>query len=63
MSRTDILERKADILQWIEENQSKAFICRQLKCKPEILNSYLQKMGIIYSGNKGSKGKPSQVKG
>ena len=61
--RTDILERKADILQWIEENQSKAFICRQLKCKPETLNSYLQKMGIIYSGNKGLKGKTSQEKG
>ena len=54
--RTDILERKEDILQWIEKNQSKAFICKQLKCKPETLNSYLKKMGIEYSGNKGGKG-------
>jgi hypothetical protein len=56
MPRTDILERKEEILQWIAENQSKAFICRQLKCKPETLNSYLEKMGIFYEGNKGLKG-------
>lgn len=31
--RTDILERKNDILQWIEENQSKAFMCKELSCK------------------------------
>ncbi len=56
MARTDILERKEEILQWIEQNQSKAFICRQLKCKLETLNSYLEKMGIVYEGNKGGKG-------
>ena len=54
--RTDILERKEDILNWIKENQSKAFICRELKCKQETLNSYLQKMGITYTGNPGGKG-------
>lgn len=54
--RTDILERKEDILKWIEENQSKAFICRELKCKPETLNSYLKQMGIEYAGNKSGKG-------
>ena len=54
--RTDILERKEEILQWIEDKQSKAYMCNQLKCKPETLNSYLQKMGIDYSGNQGSKG-------
>lgn len=54
--RNDILERKADILQWIDENQSKAFICRQLKCKPETLNSYLKKMEIEYKGNQSGKG-------
>lgn len=56
MARKDILQRKAEIMQWIEENQSKAYICRQLKCKPETLNSYLAKMGIEYQGNKGLKG-------
>lgn len=56
MARKDILQRKAEIIQWIEENQSKAYMCRELKCKPETLNSYLEKMGIEYKGNKGLKG-------
>lgn len=56
LRRTDILERKEDILKWIEEHQSKAYICRQLGCKPETLNSYLKQMGINYEGNMGGKG-------
>lgn len=56
--RTDILKREQEIRQWISETQSKAFICRQLKCKPETLNSYLKKMGIVYGGNKSGKGFP-----
>lgn len=56
--REDILERKEEILQWINERQSKAFICRQLLCKPETLNSYLKKMGIEYKGRQNhNKGK------
>ena len=54
--RTDIIERKSEIEQWIAENQSKAFMCRELKCKPETLNSYLKKLNIEYSGNQGGKG-------
>ena len=54
--RTDILERKEEILKWIEQNQSKAYMCRELKCKPETLNSYLKKMNISYQGNQGMKG-------
>lgn len=54
--RTDILDHKDQILQWISEHQSKAFICRQLHCKPETLNSYLQQMNIVYEGNQGLKG-------
>lgn len=54
--RNDILERKKDILKWIDEHQSKAYICRQLQCKPETLNSYLEKMNIIYAGNQSGKG-------
>ena len=54
--RTDILERKNEILQWIEENQSKAFICKQLSCKQETLNNYLKKMNIEYKGNQAGKG-------
>ena len=56
--RNDILERKNDILEWIAQNQSKAFICRELHCKPETLNSYLKQMEIEYNGNKGGKGFP-----
>ena len=54
--RTDILERKEEILQWIEEKQSKSYIARQLKCKQETLNNYLVKMGIDYEGNQAGKG-------
>jgi len=55
--RTDILDRKKEIVDWIEDKQPKSFICKQLKCKPETLESYLQKFGIIYKGNMGMKGK------
>ena len=54
--RSDILEKKEQILQWIDENQSKAYICRQLNCKPDTLNSYLEKMDIEYHGNQSGKG-------
>lgn len=53
MERKDILERKDDILQWIKECRSKAYMCIQLKCKQETLNSYLKKMGIEYAGQQG----------
>ena len=55
--RLDILDKKDDILKWINDNESKAFICKQLKCKPETLESYLKQMGISYKGNTGLKGK------
>ena len=54
--RTDILERKEEILQWIEEEKPKRFMCEQLNCKPETLNSYLEKMGIDYAGQQAKKG-------
>lgn len=54
--RTDILERKDDILRWIQEEQPKAYICTQLQCKQETLNSYLKKMGIDYKGQQAKKG-------
>lgn len=58
--RTDILERKLEILQWIDEQQPKCWIAQQLGCKQETLNSYLNKMGIEYKGQQAKKG---QVKG
>ena len=54
--RTDILERKEEILQWIKEEKPKRFMCEQLNCKPETLNSYLEKMGINYAGQQAKKG-------
>ena len=54
--RTDILERKEEILQWIEEEKPKRFMCEQLNCKAETLNSYLKKMGIEYAGQQSKKG-------
>lgn len=54
--RSDILESKDQILQWIEENQSKAYISKQLNCKQETLNRYLTLMGIEYAGNQSGKG-------
>lgn len=50
--RTDILDKKDDILRWVSEGQSKAYIAVQLRCKVETLNRYLSKMGIEYSGRK-----------
>lgn len=50
MERLDILERKEDILQWIKEGQSKAYMSVQLNCKQSTLNNYLEKMGIKYDG-------------
>ena len=54
--RTDILERKEDILQWIREERPKSYICQQLNCKQTTLNSYLEKMGIEYAGQQNKKG-------
>ena len=48
--RTDILERKAEILQWIKEQKPKSYMAKQLKCKQETLNNYLAKMNIQYAG-------------
>ena len=54
--RTDILERKEEILQWISEGQSKAYMARQLNCNPKTINPILEKLGISYDGNKSGKG-------
>jgi hypothetical protein len=54
--RTDIAERRMEIESWIEENQSKAFMCRQLRCKPETLEFWLARLNLHYSGNRGAKG-------
>jgi hypothetical protein len=55
--RHDIPERRVDIELWIAEHRPKAFMCRELRCKPITLDSYLGKMGMSYAGNRGGKGK------
>lgn len=54
--RTDILERKSEILIWISDNQPNAEIARRLNCKVDTLKVYYKKMGINYSGNSSRKG-------
>ena len=61
--RTDIIDRKSEILLWISENQTNAEIARRLACKVDTLLSYYKKLGITYKGNQGAKGhKPSKYK-
>lgn len=57
MARTDILEKKEQILEWIANGESKTFMCKELQCKQETLNNYLKKMDIKYTGNQSGKGK------
>jgi len=60
--RQDIVDRKEEILQWIECNESKSHICKQLKCKPETLERYLKIFGVSYKGNMGLRGKKTDTK-
>lgn len=60
--RADILKNKQKILNWIKESKSKAFMCRELVCRPDTLNSWLKKLEIEYSGNQSSKGQKSSKK-
>ena len=54
--RTDLMQRKSDILQWISENRSKAYMARELGCNPKTINPLLERLGISYEGNKSGKG-------
>ena len=54
--RTDLMERKAEILQWISEGRSKAYMARELGCNYRTIDPLLERLGIIYSGNQGGKG-------
>lgn len=54
--RYDFQEKLPNILQWIKEEQSKAFIARQLECSTQTIARFLEKQGIDYQGNKSGKG-------
>jgi hypothetical protein len=60
--RIDILESKTKIENWISENKTKAYMCRELKCKAETLDMYLEKMDLYYKGNQGAKGQKNSPK-
>ncbi len=60
--RQDILDRKQEILKWVEYKKSKSYMCRELGCRPETLDSYLKKLNISYTGNRGLKGQKSDVR-
>ena len=54
--RTDLLDKKEQILQWISENRSKAYIARELGCNPKTVNALLNRFDIQYTGNQSGKG-------
>ncbi len=56
MRRTDILERKEEILQWMNENLSKAEIARRLNCNVKTLSNVFKELNIEYTGNQSGKG-------
>ncbi len=56
MRRKDFYNRKDEILKWINNNQSKAFICKNINCKPDTLNSFLKEINVVYKGNRGARG-------
>jgi|ETNvirenome_6_30_1030629.scaffolds.fasta_scaffold00807_11 predicted DNA binding CopG/RHH family protein len=56
--RKDILERREEILKWIEDSNhtiSHREICERLNCRITTMHSYFKKMGIEYNGNQSSK--------
>lgn len=59
---SDKQENKTKIKKWIKENKTKAFICRELKCKPSTLEFYLKKLELLYKGNQGGKGQKKDPK-
>lgn len=54
--RDDILNRRKDIELWISQSRPKAYICRELKCRPITLEGYLKRLGLSYKGNMSGKG-------
>lgn len=51
MIRVDILEKEDLIRQWINDDISKAEICKRLSCGRDTIERYLKKMNIEYNGS------------
>ena len=54
--RSDLINKKDLILEWIAEELPKREIAKRLGCKQETLNAYLAKMEITYTGQQAKKG-------
>ena len=54
--RQDIEQSKDVILEWVKALQPKAWMCRQLKCRPSTLDGFLKKWNIVYDGSRGTRG-------
>ncbi len=54
--RKDILNKREEIELWISQSRPKAYICRELKCRPITLEGYLKRLGLFYKGNMSGKG-------
>ena len=55
-ARTDIIDRKDEIIKWTSENLPNDEIARRLECKIQTLSTYYKKLGRNYKGNQGAKG-------
>lgn len=54
--KSNLQEKLPDILQWIQEGQSKAYMARQLECSSQTVSRFIEKQGIDYQGNQSGKG-------
>lgn len=57
MLRNDLLKREDDVKSWVANSLPKAEIAKRLNCNPKTVNSLLEKWGITYKGNQGSRGR------
>ena len=62
MKVVDVINRKKDIELWISCGESNMEIARRLGCARDTLYQAYKALGINYKGNKGLKGKKTDVK-
>lgn len=62
MKVVDVINRKKDIESWISDGESNMEIARRLGCARDTLYRAYKVMDINYKGNKGLKGKKTDVK-
>lgn len=55
--KKDYIDRKEEILSWVNDFQSISEMARKLECKPGKVRSVLTRLGIEYKGNQGLQGK------